>query len=296
MNDVAEEYKDFYSKLLNIQTDFLKHYYIDMFSKLNNYSVNEIFKTYITIKNQDFGSYIYIMFNNNTKLYKIGMTRNPLQRMQTINTMFKTQFGIENYITVIGLIYIPFDNAYDIEKKFHKMFQKFRANGEWFSLNKEQINELFQNRFIHKISSDEDGNFYYYDNGNPIIFDNFSLPDKEELYAFALDTLDSYTLRLSENDNKKATILKKYIHSSLCNGKPHKFLNFDMRTIGVPFSVTGSNMMWEVFKWMYLNNYIILPALDSYCLFSKDECEFVFYEEYIRKLLRKDGYYDVITE
>lgn len=299
MSDVAEEYKEFYSKLLEIQSDFLNNYYVDMFSKLDNDSLNELFKTYMVIKNQNINSYVYIMFNSVTKLYKIGTSTNPLQRMQTINSVFKTQFGISNSIILVGLIYVPFDNAYNIEKKIHNLFQDFRVNGEWFSLNREQINGLFSSRFIHKIVGDEsmEPYYYYYDNdGTPLVSNDFKLPDKESLYTFALDTLDNYTLRLSENNSQKATILKKYIHSILCNGKPKGFLVYDMRTINIPFSVIGDNIMWEIFKWIYLNSHTILPALKSYYLFSKDENEFIFYEEYIRKLLRKDGYYDAVTE
>lgn len=48
---------------------------------------------------------------------------------------------------------------------------------------------------------------------------------------------------------------------------------------------------------MYINNYILLKNENgNSILFSKENMEYVYYEEKLIDLLRKDGYYDLATE
>jgi hypothetical protein len=72
---------------------------------------------------------------NNRKFYKIGWTkRDPNKRLKELKTansqnlkiekVFKTKFGPK------------------IEKNLHRIFDKKRKNGEWFSLNKREVDEF----------------------------------------------------------------------------------------------------------------------------------------------------------
>jgi len=68
----------------------------------------------------------YIIKDNNTGLYKIGRSSNPLDREKTLQAEKPT----------IKLIKIFKD---DVEKELHDKYNKQRVRGEWFNLNKVQL-------------------------------------------------------------------------------------------------------------------------------------------------------------
>jgi len=68
----------------------------------------------------------YILKDNNTGLYKIGRSSNPLDREKTLQAEKPT----------IKLIKIFKD---DIERELHDKYNKQRVRGEWFNLNKVQL-------------------------------------------------------------------------------------------------------------------------------------------------------------
>ena len=68
----------------------------------------------------------YILKDNNTGLYKIGRSINPLDREKTLQAEKPT----------IKLIKIFKD---DVERELHDKYNKQRIRGEWFNLNKVQL-------------------------------------------------------------------------------------------------------------------------------------------------------------
>ena len=68
----------------------------------------------------------YILKDNNTGLYKIGRSSNPLDREKTLQAEKPT----------IKLIKIFKD---DVERELHNKYKKQRVRGEWFNLNKVQL-------------------------------------------------------------------------------------------------------------------------------------------------------------
>ena len=68
----------------------------------------------------------YIIKDNNTGLYKIGRSSNPLDREKTLQAEKPT----------IKLIKIFKD---DVERELHNKYNKQRVRGEWFNLNKVQL-------------------------------------------------------------------------------------------------------------------------------------------------------------
>jgi hypothetical protein len=71
----------------------------------------------------------YIMKDNNTGFYKIGKSVNPRLRERTLQSEKPS----------IKMIKV-FDK--DIEKELHNKYKEFRVRGEWFDLNKIQINYI----------------------------------------------------------------------------------------------------------------------------------------------------------
>jgi len=71
----------------------------------------------------------YLMFDENTFLTKIGRSKNPRVRERTLQSEKPT-------ITLFAICDL------DVETKLHKIFNKLRVRGEWFKLNKDQINSI----------------------------------------------------------------------------------------------------------------------------------------------------------
>ena len=67
------------------------------------------------------------------EFYKIGMTTNLKKRMDSFSTL---PFRIEK------LYLIETENSRVLEKELHDKFDSKRVNGEWFSLNKDDISEI----------------------------------------------------------------------------------------------------------------------------------------------------------
>lgn len=69
---------------------------------------------------------------------KIGFTsrKDMKQRLTELNTASPTGIVLINeYKTPVG-------RAYQIEQALHKRYESYRSNGEWYSLNKKQIEDI----------------------------------------------------------------------------------------------------------------------------------------------------------
>ena len=80
---------------------------------------------------------VYIISSeiNNEKLYKIGYTRNSVNnRIKSFKTGNASNFEIVN----------TFKSKWGtkIERNLHLYFDKYKVNGEWFDLNKEQVDDF----------------------------------------------------------------------------------------------------------------------------------------------------------
>jgi hypothetical protein len=76
---------------------------------------------------------VYFFRHKGLKPIKIGFTKflSPVSRLNQFNTY--APYGVE----LIG--YVNSKNAYHLEKKLHKKYSKFRLNGEWFDISKEDV-------------------------------------------------------------------------------------------------------------------------------------------------------------
>ncbi|QNF32635.1 GIY-YIG nuclease family protein [Adhaeribacter swui] len=93
---------------------------------------------------------IYILNIENTNIYKIGFSINPLNRISSIRT--SNPFDIS--ITVIFKCF----HANKLERELHNLFQSKRKNREWFVLDSENFKEIKE--YIGEnliVELDEDG-------------------------------------------------------------------------------------------------------------------------------------------
>ncbi len=138
---------EYYNTLmLDKMDDLIRDFYFYSDAKKILYSKNYLelvkYDEFIIYKNEQFDrlnkekhtqrNYIakdqkaYILKDNNTGLYKIGRSINPLDREKTLQAEKPT----------IKLIKIFKD---DVERELHNKYNKQRVRGEWFNLNKVQL-------------------------------------------------------------------------------------------------------------------------------------------------------------
>ena len=76
-------------------------------------------------------TYVYVMIDKNTGLYKIGRSVNPNKRERTLQSEKPT----------IEMLFCYYAITHD-EKVLHQMFEDKRYRGEWFSLNHLDLNKI----------------------------------------------------------------------------------------------------------------------------------------------------------
>lgn len=76
-------------------------------------------------------TYIYLMFDKLNGRYKIGISKNPQYRETTLQSE-KPDIVLHSY----------FDGTLSDEKELHKIFAPKRIRGEWFNLDKSDINKI----------------------------------------------------------------------------------------------------------------------------------------------------------
>ncbi len=79
------------------------------------------------------GGYVYLL-QSSTGYWKIGRTHSPNNRLRTFNV--KLPFEVE-YKHLIQT-----DDMYALENQLHERFKDKRINGEWFTLDSEDVREI----------------------------------------------------------------------------------------------------------------------------------------------------------
>ena len=180
-------------------------------NRIYNYSVNSIRN-----KNKEL-SFVYFIYNEDTKLTKIGCTKNIIQRFKTIDRTFRTTIGINPKLKIERLMLCSGDSHKKKEKIIHNDFKCYRTYGEWFDLSKaEYLNEILncgEVKYIDDIII-QDGD-YFLD-----ICKGYSRFDKEpEMY----DINDyEYLLYLIKNNDDN-----EYFHNYIVKpySKIEKYIN-----------------------------------------------------------------------
>ena len=83
-------------------------------------------KTKVLMKSKD---RVYVISNQAIGLVKIGVSKNPEQRMKTL----QCNCGMKLFVWHQT---IEMDCAYELESRLHKHFAPYRTYGEWFRIPK----------------------------------------------------------------------------------------------------------------------------------------------------------------
>ena len=63
--------------------------------------------------------------------HKIGVSNDPFRRFKDL----ETAFPVDGELLAFG----HFEDAYDAERRFHKVLKDSRVKGEWFKLSNEKV-------------------------------------------------------------------------------------------------------------------------------------------------------------
>lgn len=80
--------------------------------------------------------WVYIMLDPQTKLYKIGLSRDPQRRLDEINRNYPPGMG---RVTLTRAFYVS--NPAAVERMLHDHFSQLNVEREWFALSKDDIQE-----------------------------------------------------------------------------------------------------------------------------------------------------------
>lgn len=79
--------------------------------------------------------YIYLIYDYATKLFKIGLSKDPTARLNAMNRARAT--------ATLEMIHVfPADNVLRAEKELHEMFAEVRTEREWFDLSDQHVQAI----------------------------------------------------------------------------------------------------------------------------------------------------------
>lgn len=118
--------------------DYIKNRTHELNSLSDEVFTNQRIKKEIKVKS----GFVYLAYCFNTKLHKIGSTKNVSDRikyLKTANPMIELVFSskVKNVLT---------------EKEIHKLYDRKRVSGEWFKLSKYDVNNIV--KFLKKNNND----------------------------------------------------------------------------------------------------------------------------------------------
>ena len=119
------------SKIVDIWPVFIEKYKIDpVDSFLNRRKEIKEEKQKVNnkkLENKEYNSFVYFMVNERHGFCKIGYSLNPEKRLKELQTGCPVPIFIKK--TIVGDL--------KLESKFHKYFRKYKSNGEWFYMQGE---------------------------------------------------------------------------------------------------------------------------------------------------------------
>jgi len=106
------------------------------------------FSEMMFIKDIDNVAGVYIIKNQNTKKYKIGITKNLKKRIK--------QFSTGNPENIKIVYFIKTKHYKSLEVHLHEIFKNYRIGGEWFNFSDEKLSEIENNFELlqHRAPSD----------------------------------------------------------------------------------------------------------------------------------------------
>lgn len=114
---------------------WISSYFSNLVSTKGDYLslFNELFEDF---ENRKEKVYLYLMIENSTGYYKIGVSKTPQNRERTLQSQKPDIFMIFNK---------EFEKkvAYKYERRLHNFFKSKRIRGEWFELDKADLNNFF---------------------------------------------------------------------------------------------------------------------------------------------------------
>lgn len=188
-----------FTKILEMVGKSLENTLRELFERIPDKALQEIDYINKLYNNPSF-SYVYLLYNNDTGLTKIGCTDNLLKRIKQIVSTFKNYTGIIPDLSLLGVILIHKDDMYKIEKILHDDYKQYRTYGEWYDIN---VRDVMYSNFIDSSEN------------SIIIKGTYVCVGEYDEYQCFQDVDRNYTLSI--NDLEKAFDMNLYKHEDFIN-------------------------------------------------------------------------------
>ena len=254
-NEFIEIYNNLKREVLKFSIPKIEKYISDLKRIFNNFindytqnDLEEMYKSYWYKINQP-DAFVYFIYNEYTKLTKIGCSNNPFKRLNNFKTMFKNHFGLSNALELKAIIYVPDGKMYELESYYHNLFKSKETYGEWFKLTKKDLNKIVED-FSPIINEYDNSVLFIKEDTN---LDNVKLdikPIDESNYIKAaleltLDEVKSLYLNNNESYILVKDIIDDYIKEQYGISKdPFEKL----------FSSKNNNELFNMIYYLYRNN------------------------------------------
>lgn len=169
-----------------------------LINKLPQIKQSELFTLSRTMMTNKYG-YVYFIYNENTKLTKIGYTKNISKRIRELKSKIKSATG-EDHKLVLKMLYYSSEVILPlIEKEMHTLYGNKRKFGEWFNLTGDDIMDDFAYEYMDYI---EDVPVFYGGNHDYLLgCDYGDLIDKDKAFIDLVAVLKNYNIYTHSADD-----------------------------------------------------------------------------------------------
>lgn len=254
-NEFIEMYNNLKQNVLSLFAPKIEKYISDLKRSFENFindftqnDLEEMYRNYWYKTNKP-ETFVYFIYNEYTKLTKIGCSNNPFKRINQLKTMFKNNFGLPDALELKAIIYVPDGKMYELESYYHNLFKSKETYGEWFKLTKKDLNKIVED-FSPIINEYDNSVLFIKEDTN---LDNVKLdikPIDESNYIKAaleltLDEVKSLYLNNNESYILVKDIIDDYIKEQYGISKdPFEKL----------FSSKNNNELFNMIYYLYRNN------------------------------------------
>lgn len=179
--------------ILNNERERIENMLKTFFKNISEKALKEI--AYITkLYNNPSFSYVYFLYNKDTKLTKIGCTSNLFKRMKQIVSIFKNNIGIVPNLELLGVIIIHKDDMYKLEATLHNDYEQYHTFGEWYNVD---IKDIMYTNFIDSLEN------------SILINDTYVCVGEYNEYEYFEDIPKDYSISIGDLENIMNTKLIK---------------------------------------------------------------------------------------
>jgi len=138
MKNVQEFNQEEVKEIIDYFGQEMKEQYVSVFNSVSHGVLRELHFVSKMLKANKYG-YVYFLYNEDTKLTKIGYSLDLTKRFSQIKQLYQNYVGLNPNLKLVGVVYLSDFLLSKFEASVHEFYKDNRKYGEWFDLDTDNI-------------------------------------------------------------------------------------------------------------------------------------------------------------